>query len=451
MSSPNDNAAPPDAIGLNFARRSNDPLGAQALGFLGVGGFFLAWWISLRWAVQKPPAQLILFVLLTAAPMAILSVLVNRVHLRPDSGLAPVARPFDPRRCAIKLLGLLLTLSTLALAYWLFPLYARDFYQPVWEAARLVFWPALLLMAAYFFWIDRRMAQPKDGYWHMGLLLTHFLLLPLELIRNRADSPGRNRRTVHDGQIDWQEIRGHVAGWIIKGFYLPLMLAGAVPLLEKLISNGVDFKTFGGLYTTSLNLIFALDVVFGAAGYLFTLRLLDTQIRSSESTGLGWASAICCYEPFASFMYSAFLSYKGPVRWNDWLQEQPMTYISWGFAILLLHVIYVWATVSFGCRFSNLTNRGILVDGPYRFVRHPAYVAKNLAWWMMSVPFVAHAAWDDALRACLCLALTNGIYVLRAKTEERHLSRDPAYVAYCRWIDRHGLLAQIRALFRRRS
>jgi hypothetical protein len=42
------------------------------------------------------------------------------------------------------------------------------------------------------------------------------------------------------------------------------------------------------------------------------------------------------------------------------------------------------------------------------------------------------------------LALLNGVYFLRAKTEERHLSQDPAYVAYREWIARHGMFARAR-------
>ena len=34
----------------------------------------------------------------------------------------------------------------------------------------------------------------------------------------------------------------------------------------------------------------------------------------------------------------------------------------------------------------------------------------------------------------------NAIYLLRAKTEERHLRLDPDYVAYEQWIERQGAL-----------
>ena len=109
----------------------------------------------------------------------------------------------------------------------------------------------------------------------------------------------------------------------------------------------------------------------------------------------------------------------------------------------MLLSIYTWSTCSFGCRFSNLTNRGIVVDGPYRYVKHPAYLSKNISWWMMAVPFVGHVGWRATLVACLSLLVTNLIYVIRALTEERHLMRDPAYVAYVHWIEQHGLWAHL--------
>ncbi len=48
------------------------------------------------------------------------------------------------------------------------------------------------------------------------------------------------------------------------------------------------------------------------------------------------------------------------------------------------------------------------------------------------------------MRNCLLLVGVNIIYFLRAKTEERHLSRDPAYVEYSNWIESNGLYAILR-------
>lgn len=101
--------------------------------------------------------------------------------------------------------------------------------------------------------------------------------------------------------------------------------------------------------------------------------------------------------------------------------------------------------MSFGTRFSNLTNRGIVVHGPYRFLKHPAYVAKNLSWWLISIPFVAHGSIQENARACLLLGVMNLVYYLRAKTEERHLRADPAYRIYVRWIGRFSPFEKVLA------
>ena len=50
------------------------------------------------------------------------------------------------------------------------------------------------------------------------------------------------------------------------------------------------------------------------------------------------------------------------------------------------------------------------------------------------------------IRACLLLLLLNGIYYLRARTEEAHLSRDPAYVLYALWMEAHGPLSGLASL-----
>lgn len=103
-----------------------------------------------------------------------------------------------------------------------------------------------------------------------------------------------------------------------------------------------------------------------------------------------------------------------------------------------MNVVYVWATLVFGLRFSNLTHRGILTNGPFRFAKHPAYVFKNLSWWLISMPFLAGDPLD-AIKFSLLLVLVNMIYNFRAKMEERHLSRDPAYVEYALAMNRRSI------------
>jgi protein-S-isoprenylcysteine O-methyltransferase Ste14 len=334
---------------------------------------------------------------------------------------AALPAPSSLARVAQKMFGLWGTLVILAIAFALIPEYKQAFYRPVWDMAIWLVVPMIIVTFVYMTWLDRRMENPHDGYWHAGLLLR-----------------GKFSR------LDWPVLREHALGWLVKGFFLPLMLAGAAAHYRVLVDQGIVFATFGELYSSTLNLLFALDVTFGAIGYLLTLRILGSHIRSVDRTWIGWISTICCYVPFSYLIWGTVLGYEGRTSWDQWLSNYPVLLISWGLAILLLHVVYVWATCSFGICFSNLTNRGVVTHGPYRYVKHPAYLSKNIAWWLMAVPFVVDDSVWETVRRCVCLALTNGIYVVRAWTEERHLGTDPDYQAYSAWIEQHGFAAQIR-------
>ena len=179
-------------------------------------------------------------------------------------------------------------------------------------------------------------------------------------------------------------------------------------------------------------------------GYLLTLRLADTHVRSAEPTLFGWVVALACYEPFWFLMERQYLQYQGKLDWLQWLADSPLLATLWGAMIVSLVMIYAWATVIFCTRFSNLTHRGIITNGPYRYTRHPAYLAKNLSWWLISIPFIVQDSMTDALRHCLMLLLLNALYALRAWTEERHLSQDPQYMQYAAWIRRHGLFRRFK-------
>ena len=59
---------------------------------------------------------------------------------------------------------------------------------------------------------------------------------------------------------------------------------------------------------------------------------------------------------------------------------------------------------------------------------------------------LATAPCVDAFRSTNGMAGVSGVYFWRAKTEERHLSEDPAYRAYSDWAERH---APVPRFFRR--
>ncbi|MDR3411035.1 MAG: isoprenylcysteine carboxylmethyltransferase family protein, partial [Formivibrio sp.] len=112
----------------------------------------------------------------------------------------------------------------------------------------------------------------------------------------------------------------------------------------------------------------------------------------------------------------------------------PVLHVAVNVLILAVFALYASASVSLGWKSSNLTNRGVVACGLYRFVRHPAYVCKNAAWWLSASPALFGAFQTSFTFGCWCLfslSCWTAIYALRAITEERHLLRvDTGYAAY---------------------
>lgn len=195
------------------------------------------------------------------------------------------------------------------------------------------------------------------------------------------------------------------------------------------------------LYDFLYLVIFTIDIGYAAAGYMMTFKLFDTHIRSAEPTALGWLVTVICYSPFWNILfYNHYLTYNDGYYWGHLTASYPALQVIWGSSILILILIYSSASVSFGLRFSNLTYRGLISNGVYRFSKHPAYIAKNLSWWLISVPFFSQAGWDEALSHSLMLLGLNFIYFLRVRTEENHLSNYPEYVRYAEWMNQHGIM-----------
>jgi hypothetical protein len=358
----------------------------------------------------------------------------RRGAMAADAGLvAQPLRAFDLARALTRLWGLCATLGCIAFAYWIFPEYRGVFYAPFWRFLQLLAPVAAPLTVLYFLWSDTRLAAPREAYWRIGRCA----------LGRCADRPA------------WAELRAFALSWLVKAFFLPLMVAYACDQVADLRAVLAAIAA-SGLVANSWHLVFRLaylaDLLFCVVGYVLTLRLFAAQIRSTDSTVSGWLVALLCYQPFYSVIGALYLRYDESAEWTRFFYPRyPHAGDVWGVCILVLVCIYGLATVAFGLRFSNLTHRGIITNGPYRYTKHPAYLAKNLSWWLISMPFLLTSGPMSALRHSILLALLNGLYFLRAKTEERHLSKDPVYVAYCEWIDRHGVFARARRWVRSRQ
>jgi protein-S-isoprenylcysteine O-methyltransferase Ste14 len=188
-------------------------------------------------------------------------------------------------------------------------------------------------------------------------------------------------------------------------------------------------------FNVSIALIFSIDVALAWCGYVVSSRWVDNQTASAEPTMLGWMVCIICYPPFQMFLG---LYYASPNEQDFMLFSNQGLVTLFTTMMLLSYFVYMAATLWFGVRFSNLTNRGIIRKGPFAFIRHPAYASKNFAWWCVMFPTVVYNATHTGLQIAILqiigLVMMTWVYYLRALTEERHLSVDPAYREYCKQV-----------------
>lgn len=259
--------------------------------------------------------------------------------------------------------------------------------------------------------------------------------------------PGLKKIRPEFNEIDKKATRA----LLVKLFFTPLMTVFFADQFPHLVNNiGFVAGAIGGLlsgaglamgqfnrdlFNVGISFIFSIDVALAWCGYVVSSRWVDNQTITAEPTILGWLVCLACYPPFQRVLGV----YYSPASERAIL-EIPHQWIVTIFAAMMVlsYFVYMSATLWFGVRFSNLTNRGIIRKGPYAFIRHPAYASKNFSWWCVMFPAAIYNGFSHnagmAAVQILGLIFMTGFYYLRAITEERHLMADPYYQAYCKLV-----------------
>jgi protein-S-isoprenylcysteine O-methyltransferase Ste14 len=410
---------------------------SPAVGLVGLAGL-CAWillcrnWPAVAQALALPgpherlsgPYAALLAMAFAGALMAAWSVWVDKVHRHPSTGIDwTLRRPLSAtlHLSGTKLAGLWATWALIGFLYCLGRWYWDGQYL---FAMHVIGWAALplfVLSVPYVLWLDRVLVEPRDHAWHFGAMLI--------------------------GREPWDagEVKRHARAWIIKGFFGAFMISILPPGFAAVVNADWSRIVHDPVRTGNalFDILFTIDVQIGTVGYLLTLRPLDAHIRSGNPFLAGWLAALICYPPFVY----AFMGNGGVIQyeyntagWGYWLAGHDALLWVWAAMLASLTAIYAWATLAFGIRFSNLTYRGVLTNGPYRFSRHPAYLSKNLFWWLSTLPFLvtSHSP-VDMIRDTVFLGLVSAIYFWRAKTEEAHLLREDAkYRDYHAWMQENG-------------
>jgi protein-S-isoprenylcysteine O-methyltransferase Ste14 len=421
---------------------------SAGVGLVGVVGL-LAWvlvcrnwaWVADALSIPGPrlpmagPYAAVTTLLFTSLPMIAWSLLVDKVHRRASTGIDWNARRRLRETIDVsitKLAGFWATWAGIGFFYCLGRWYWDGQYLFAMEVIGTFAVPLFVLSIPYVFWLDRYLVEPRDAVWHFGAMLI--------------------------GREAWEgeQVARHWRAWAIKGFFGAFMIS-ILPAGFALVVN-TDYAPLlhdpAHLAQMLVETLFLVDVQIGTVGYLLTFRPLDAHIRSGNPLLAGWVAALLCYPPFVWGMLGRadVMGYNaGTADWAHWLGGSTPALWAWAGLLVFLTGTYAWATFAFGIRFSNLTYRGVITNGPYRFTRHPAYLAKNLFWWCSVMPFmVTSGSYTDVVRNTVMLGLVNAIYFWRAKTEEAHLlSEDAKYRAYHAWMAEHALITRSLSAFGR--
>jgi protein-S-isoprenylcysteine O-methyltransferase Ste14 len=271
------------------------------------------------------------------------------------------------------------------------------------------YWLAFTLAGPLYFFEQRgRFTLANDKYQAFVV----FLLQPVL----------RDRLTIHWSPL----VRLGLLSVILKLFFLPYMvtwgLQNALQLWNTLDTWPTDFRAWTRLL---IQLCLLLDVLIFGIGYLLESKRLDCEIRSVDPSIWGWLACLCCYPPFNSFSFLTFDKAFFPIN----METSETVRLCFNGLEVLCWIIFAWASVALGFKASNLTARGTVSHGPYRWLRHPAYTAKLTVWWIQGIIF-------GEFTVGILLAFT-AVYVARALTEERHLLQvDADYAAYCHKVRR---------------
>ena len=214
-----------------------------------------------------------------------------------------------------------------------------------WAAFRVVVVAYLLLLPLYYATFSDDHTVKCRRFWQGLFALPH-------------------RRPTPDEAVAFRAIA-------VKAIFWPLMVVWLQLQAHDLTTNAEAFLSFGRFfpygYCAIYHGLFVVDVLVFAVGYGVEHPWLRNEIRSVEPTLLGWLAALLCYPPLVWLTSNAlgWFSFELPQF------RSPTFQVAAAVAMLLGVGVYAWATLALGLRASNLTNRGIVTTGPYRWYAPP--------------------------------------------------------------------------------
>ena len=168
-------------------------------------------------------------------------------------------------------------------------------------------------------------------------------------------------------------------------------------------------------------------------GFLCCSRLLNNHVRSLDKSVLSWVITLACYPPLFNVVDRAAGGLDRAYRWDGYFAENTTAYLVYAVGLFIFSLAYASDLLVWGTRFSNLAYRGLIGNGPFAVVRHPAYLTKNCYFWLVGFPLFAESG--DVIRQALQLSLISALYFVRSRFEDDHLRSHSEYRGYEKGAD----------------
>jgi len=175
----------------------------------------------------------------------------------------------------------------------------------------------------------------------------------------------------------WVKYKKFYLSNLIKIMFIPYIYGAVNLAITKILTIDFDMLSMWNLIQFLFYFGICCDVMIALGGYIFSSKILGTETVSVDETWQGWLVCLICYPPLLS-IYRFFSEQTDNYIWTNWLQPNDFLYWVWAFLICLSWTLYWLSTLSFGFKFSNLSWRGLINTGLYKYMRHPAYFFKNL-------------------------------------------------------------------------
>ena len=344
------------------------------------------------------------------------------------------ARPIVPfaailNSAFIKWVGSMTGLAITLFGWWALREYDRSQYMPMWRVLPDVLPYVPLVMFITHLFTEWRLGPSGGDGRDLGLV-TLFRF-------KEADGTG---------------ICDELLTWFIKGFFLSINFCEVPKVLSAI--RGKEEEIFSlpwpQLQPLILFIIYGFIIASILPGYVFSSRLFNTHIRKISHSWFAYSVTLVCYSPFVMGLTQRWFEYS-PINptpnWNKpWVSfsgdDMTMLYILGGL-IIFFELFHYWGEAILGIRSSNLTNRGIITNGPFRVCKHPVFASKCFAWFIIWLPFMNGDTVLECIRLMVAFFGMCVVFGARCWAEERLLAEDPDYVAYGLYMDQHSVFAPI--------